>query len=101
MKWLLVVCFGYLGYRNARFGRIESHEAVTAGGREALLRAKEAAEDEGFQVLHLFVDCLWVHKERCAAPADFQPLQEEVRRRTGLQIALDGISAGWRFSPRG
>jgi len=42
LKWLLVVCFGYLGYKNARFGRIESHEAVTAYGREALLRAKEA-----------------------------------------------------------
>jgi DNA polymerase-2 len=28
LKWLLVVCFGYLGYKNARFGRIESHMAV-------------------------------------------------------------------------
>jgi len=28
-KWLLVTCFGYLGYKNARFGRIEAHEAVT------------------------------------------------------------------------
>ncbi|HMN01044.1 MAG TPA: DNA polymerase domain-containing protein, partial [Anaerolineales bacterium] len=26
LKWLLVVCFGYLGYKNARFGKIESHE---------------------------------------------------------------------------
>ncbi len=46
-KWLLVTCFGYLGYKNARFGKIEAHEAVTAYGREALLRAKEAAEDHG------------------------------------------------------
>ena len=37
-KWLLVTCFGYLGYKNARFGRIEAHEAVTGCGREALLR---------------------------------------------------------------
>jgi len=29
LKWLLVVCFGYLGYKNARFGKIESYEAVT------------------------------------------------------------------------
>jgi DNA polymerase-2 len=40
-KWLLVTCFGYLGYKNARFGRIEAHEAVTAYGREMLLRAKD------------------------------------------------------------
>ena len=25
LKWLLVVCFGYLGYKNVRFGKIESH----------------------------------------------------------------------------
>jgi len=55
-KWILVVCFGYLGYKNARFGLISSHEAVTAGGREALLRAKEAAEDSGFEILHIYVD---------------------------------------------
>ncbi|MBI4671989.1 MAG: hypothetical protein HY741_10035 [Chloroflexi bacterium] len=31
-KWLLVTCLGYLGYKNARFGKIEAHEAVTAFG---------------------------------------------------------------------
>ena len=61
-KWLLVTCFGYLGYKNARFGRIEAHEAVTTWGREALLRAKEAAERLGFTVLHMYVDGLWVQK---------------------------------------
>ena len=25
LKWMLVTSFGYLGYRNARFGRIEAH----------------------------------------------------------------------------
>jgi DNA polymerase-2 len=53
-KWLLVTCFGYLGYKNARFGRIEAHEAVTAMGREILLQAKEAAEELGFTVLHMY-----------------------------------------------
>jgi len=59
-KWLLVTCFGYLGYKNARFGRIEAHESVTAYGREALLRAKEVAEEMGYEVLHMYVDGLWV-----------------------------------------
>ncbi|MDA2917476.1 DNA polymerase, partial [Nitrospinae bacterium AH_259_B05_G02_I21] len=44
LKWMLVTCFGYLGYKNARFGKIEAHEAVTAYGREKLLQAKEVAE---------------------------------------------------------
>ena len=90
-KWLLVTCFGYLGYKNARFGRIEAHEAVTAYGREALLRAKEAAEDLGYRVLHMYVDGLWVQKEGASKVADFQPLLEEILDRTGLPISLDGI----------
>jgi len=90
-KWLLVTCFGYLGYKNARFGRIEAHEAVTAYGREALLRAKEAAEELGFQVLHMYVDGLWVQKEGANEIADFQPLLEEILERTGLPISLEGI----------
>ncbi|MEA3351016.1 MAG: DNA polymerase domain-containing protein, partial [Chloroflexota bacterium] len=77
-KWLLVTCFGYLGYKNARFGRIEAHEAVTAYGRECLLRAKEAAEDLGFRVLHIYVDGLWVQKEGAKQVNDFQPLLEEI-----------------------
>ena len=44
MKWLLVCCFGYTGYKNARFGKIEAHEAINAVARETLLVAKEIAE---------------------------------------------------------
>jgi DNA polymerase-2 len=98
-KWLLVTCFGYLGYKNARFGRIEAHEAVTAYGREALLRAKEAAEDLGFEVLHLYVDGMWVKKPGSKAAADFQPLLDEILNRTGLPIALDGVYRWVAFLP--
>lgn len=90
-KWLLVTCFGYLGYKNARFGRIEAHEAVTAYGREALLRAKEAAEDLGYRVLHMYVDGLWVQKGGASQIADFQPLLEEILDRTGLPTSLEGV----------
>jgi DNA polymerase-2 len=98
-KWLLVTCFGYLGYKNARFGRIEAHEAVTGCGREALLRAKEAAEDAGFCVLHMYVDGIWVSRPDARHPEDFQPLVEEIARRTGLPIALDGIYRWVAFLP--
>ncbi|PWH14514.1 MAG: hypothetical protein DDG59_13055 [Anaerolineae bacterium] len=98
-KWLLVTCFGYLGYKNARFGRIEAHEAVTAYGREALLRAKEAAEQQGFEVLHLYVDGLWVKKRGAEQATDFQPLLDEITRRTGLPIVLEGIYRWIAFLP--
>ena len=98
-KWLLVVCFGYLGYKNARFGLIGSHEAVTAGGREALLRAKEAAEDAGFEILHMYVDGLWIQQPGRTRPEDFHPLLDEITRRTGLPIALDGVFRWVAFLP--
>jgi len=98
-KWLLVTCFGYLGYKNARFGKIESHEAVTAYGREALLRAKEVAEDMGFTILHMYVDGLWVKKPGANTAADIQPLLDEIYRRTGLPIVLDGIYRWVAFLP--
>jgi len=91
LKWLLVTCFGYLGYKNARFGRIEAHQAVTAYGREALLRAKEAAEDLGFEVIQLYVDGLWVRHPQKTQPKDIEPLLLEIQQRTGLPISLDGI----------
>jgi DNA polymerase II len=91
LKWLLVVCFGYLGYKNARFGKIESHEAVTAMSRELMLQAKEMAEDMGFTVLHMYVDCLFVQQEGFARPSDFAPLMNAIEERTGIPIALEGV----------
>ena len=98
-KWLLVTCFGYLGYKNARFGRIEAHEAVTAGGRETLLRAKEVAEEMGFTVLHMYVDALWVKKAGARQPADFEALLDAIAARTGISIALDGVYRWVAFLP--
>ncbi len=99
LKWLLVVCFGYLGYKNARFGRIESHEAVTAYGRDCLLRAKEAAEDLGYEVLHMYVDGLWVKKPGVNRNEQVRPLLDEITVRTGLPIALEGIYKWVAFLP--
>ncbi len=98
-KWLLVTCFGYLGYKNARFGRIEAHQAVTAYSRECLLLAKEAAEDAGFTVLHLYVDGLWVYRSDCPAKAEYQALLEEIAHRTHLPISLEGIYRWLAFLP--
>jgi DNA polymerase I len=60
LKWILVSCFGYQGYRNAKFGRIECHEAINAYAREILLDAKERLEAGGWRVVHGIVDSLWV-----------------------------------------
>jgi DNA polymerase-2 len=109
-KWLLVTCFGYLGYKNARFGRIEAHESVTAYGRECLLRAKEIAERCGFRVLHANVDALWLQKRGTTKKGtqthpgkigkeECDALLAEITRETRIPIALEGIYHWVAFLP--
>jgi DNA polymerase II len=98
LKWLLVVCFGYLGYKNARFGRIEAHEAVTACSRDVLLASKETVEEAGYQVLHMYVDALWVKREGITE-ADARQLLDLVAGRVGLPIALEGVYRWVAFLP--
>lgn len=98
LKWFLVVCFGYLGYRNARFGRIEAHEAVTAYGREELLRAKEISEARGFRVLHALTDALWITKPGITR-SEVLDLCEEIGKATEAPIELEGIYKWVVFLP--
>jgi len=60
LKWILVACFGYQGFSNAKFGRIECHEAINAFAREILLTAKQQLEAGGWRVVHGIVDSIWV-----------------------------------------
>jgi DNA polymerase I len=78
LKWMLVTCFGYTGYRNAKFGRIEMHERITQLSREILLTAKETADQMGFAVLHGIVDCLWVQGDGVGA------LKARIEEATGI-----------------
>ncbi|HEX9757772.1 MAG TPA: DNA polymerase domain-containing protein [Nitrospiria bacterium] len=98
LKWLLVVSFGYLGYKNARFGRIEAHECVTAYSREMLLRAKEIAEAQGFRLLHAIVDSLWLKKPG-AAEQDYENLAKAISHGTELPINFEGIYRWIGFLP--
>lgn len=98
LKWLLVCCFGYLGYRNARFGRIEAHESTCAFSRELLLVAREVCEDAGFSVLHAIVDCVWIQKKG-ATEEEIERLIEKINHATGLTIALEGRYSWLAFLP--
>jgi len=90
LKWLLVCCFGYTGYKNARFGKIEAHEAINAVARETLLVAKEMAEDEGYALLHALVDSIYIGKAD-ATPEDYEKLARKIEARTQLPIAVEAV----------
>ncbi|MHB1286074.1 MAG: DNA polymerase domain-containing protein [Leptospirales bacterium] len=98
LKWLLVVSFGYLGYKNARFGRIEAHECVTAYSREKLLQAKEIAEASGYRLIHGIVDSIWVQKHGITEEGCLS-LAKEISNTTNLPINLEGIYRWIDFFP--
>jgi len=85
-----VTCFGYLGYKNARFGRIEAHESVNAFSRDALLTAKEIAEAYGYHLVHAIIDCLWLKKPG-AKHNDYVQLTQKIKNVVGVNISLEGI----------
>jgi DNA polymerase elongation subunit (family B) len=95
LKWILVVSFGYLGFKNARFGRVEAHQAVCAYSREMLLQAAHIARDHGLDVIHGIVDSLWVRRSRDDPGEDLEAtaraLCDEIETATRLPIESDGI----------
>lgn len=98
LKWCLVTSFGYLGYRNARYGRIEAHESTTAYSREMLLRAKEVAEARGFRMLHALVDSMWLQKPG-AGRDEYEALARDIERLTNLPISVEGVYEWVSFLP--
>jgi DNA polymerase elongation subunit (family B) len=90
LKWILVTCFGYLGFKKSRMGRIEAHEAVNAFSREGLLMAKAIAEANGFQLIHAIVDCVWLKKEGATAQ-EYEELCAKIEQEVGVKISLEGI----------
>jgi DNA polymerase elongation subunit (family B) len=89
LKWILVTCFGYLGYRNARFGTIDGHIGVCAFGREAFLKASRIAEQRGFRIVHGIVDALWLKKKE-ATDEEYQKLCDKIREATRIPLSFEG-----------
>jgi DNA polymerase elongation subunit (family B) len=90
LKWILVTAFGYQGYRNARFGRIECHEAINAYARALLTEFVEAAEQEGYRVVHGIVDSLWLRPDRAQREGDPAAFADRMSRRFDLPLGYEG-----------
>ncbi len=94
LKWMLLTSFGYTGYKNAKFGKIEVHESITALGRWALSRAISLAIKHGFEPIHGIVDSLWIK-----GSGDVEPLLREIEKETRIGIVLDGHYRWITFMP--
>ena len=95
LKWILVTCFGYTGYRNACFGRIEYHEAIMAYGREILVKTAEIAQDNNYKVLHGIADSLWL--QGGGNPED---VCKKIQAVIHIPLEVEGIYRWIVFLPR-
>jgi DNA polymerase-2 len=98
LKWIGVASFGYLGFNNAKFGRIDAHIGVCAWDRKVLVDAARVAEKRGFRVMHGIVDSLWLKKEG-ASKGDFEKLRREIEAETKFAISFEGIYKWIAFLP--
>ena len=87
-KWVLLVCFGYTGYRNARYGRIECYESITAFSRDILLTAVEIVQNAGYEVVHGIIDSLWVKPQKGCVKLSHLPRM--ISNHIGIRIDLEG-----------
>lgn len=92
VKWILVACFGYLGYRNSRFGSIEAYESVTAFARWIGAKAVELASRHG-RVLHFLVDSLFVETD------EPEVILKEIESELGYKMKLEAHYSWIVFPP--
>ncbi|MHA2287427.1 MAG: DNA polymerase domain-containing protein [Promethearchaeota archaeon] len=94
LKWVLVVSFGYLGFKNARFGKIEAHQTVCAFAREFLMRSAEIAENHGCRIIHGIVDSIWLKDTENRTPEEFEQvtkkIADEISDSVGIPMSWDG-----------
>ena len=100
VKWVLVSCFGYQGYRHAKYGRIEVHEAINAYARDIMLQAKAAFERAGWRVVHGIVDSLWVTADPERDQRPIEAVASEVSEQVGIELEHEGYFDWVAFCPR-
>ena len=100
----MVTSFGYLGFNNAKFGRIDAHIAVCAFDRQILLQTAKIAEKDGFRILHGIVDSVWIQQKKkmkntAVTKQDYLELKESIKEQTGFAISFEGIYKWIAFVP--
>lgn len=99
LKWILVTSFGYLGFSNSKFGRIDAHIAVCAFARDILLKTSKIAENHGFEIIHGIVDSIWLNRIinekdysfRKKITISYDNIKKDIEEQTGFSISFEGI----------
>ena len=102
LKWILVTSFGYLGFSNSKFGRIDAHIAVCAFARDIMLKTSKTVENSGFEIIHGIVDSIWIRKKsktniksiKSENKTIYYNLKKEIEDKTGFQYLLKEFTNG-------
>ena len=96
LKWILVTSFGYLGFNNSKFGRIDAHIAVCAFARDIMLKISKIVESHGFEIIHGIVDSIWIKRNSVKSVNGFdnnksyENLKKDIEDKTGFSISFEG-----------
>lgn len=93
-----------MGFKNARFGKIDAHIATCAFSREILKKAVTIAESKGFKLVHGIVDSMWLKKQN-ATDEEYSQVCEQIEKELDLPVSFEGrykwiIFLNSRVNPR-
>ncbi|TET09303.1 MAG: hypothetical protein E3J86_08635 [Candidatus Thorarchaeota archaeon] len=91
LKGVLVSCFGYLGFKNAKFGRVEAHTAVTALSREVMLKTQDIGETMGLEMIHGIVDSVWLKSQGEIDHETITEFCERVTKEVDIKMSPKGV----------
>ena len=89
LKWILVCSFGYLGFKNARFGKIDAHIATCAFSRQFIDEAVSLARKQGFEIVHGIVDSMWLSKPE-ATDEEYAQLAASLWNSIRIPLSFEG-----------
>jgi len=88
LKMIAVTQYGIAGCCWNRLGNVLTFEAINEASREAMIKAKQTAESEGFRIIYGDVDSLFVQKAG-ATREDYEALAAKIAQVSGLPMSLD------------
>ena len=87
LKKLLVSLYGYSGSDLNRFGNIFTYREINRIGRETIIGAMNIAMKEGFRLIYLDTDSIFVEHQN-ATQGDFKKLAEKITQTLGFEISV-------------
>lgn len=88
LKMIAVTQYGISGCCWNRLGNVLTFEAINRASREAMVRAKQRAESEGFRIIYGDVDSLFVQKPG-ATREDYEALAARIAQASRLPMSVD------------